>query len=366
MVTNNPDLEEIRGEMDGFNKASLQLNRITRELQDLAMAVRMIPIRPTFRKMFRLVRDLSHKLDKDVELVVRGEDTEVDKTVIENIADPIVHLIRNSIDHGLESRQERQKTDKSATGTVELDAHHEGGEVWIVVKDDGRGLDRQRILAKARERGLLSSSGDEMSDNEVFNLIFEPGFSTAQTVSGVSGRGVGMDVVKRNIQKLGGRIDVDSEPGTGTQLTMRIPLTLAIIEGMQVQVGNRNYTIPMLEIRESVSAPKDAISRLTDGTEVVCLRGSVIPIVRLHHLHNIDEYAGTLEDGILVVIEDGARSVCLFVDQLLGQRQTVIKALPDYLGHLGGLSGCSILSNGDISLILDTKSLLSRAQHLAA
>ena len=364
MVTHNPDVQDL--ELENFQKSSLHLNRITRNLQDLAMSVRMIPIRATFRKMLRLVRDLGQKLNKDIALEITGEDTEVDKTVIENIADPLIHLIRNSVDHGLEATEDRIKVGKPARGTIRLDARHEGGEVWIVVTDDGKGLVRDNILAKARDRGLVRGSGEQLSDTDVFELIFEPGFSTAGNVTDVSGRGVGMDVVRRNIQKLGGRIDIASKAGAGTRLTMRIPLTLAIIEGMHVRVGQGVYTIPMLSIRESISPSKDNVNTLADGTEVYSIRGKFLPIIRIYDLYQIPHDQEDLEGGVLVIVDDGDASMCLFVDELLGQRQTVIKALPSYMGNPHGISGCSILSSGDISLILDVKNLIAGTRKRAA
>ncbi len=357
MVTHNPDLEGYH--FEDFQKASLQLNRITRSIQDVAMSVRMIPIAGTFRKMLRLVRDLARKQEKQVELELVGEETEIDKTVVEAIADPLVHLIRNSVDHGIESPEDRVAAGKPATGRIRLEAKHEGGEIWISIEDDGKGLNRDAILAKAQAKGLIDPSRGELSDAEIYRFIFAAGFSTAEKVTDVSGRGVGMDVVRRNIDELGGRVDIDSQPGQGSTITIRLPLTLAIVEGMLVRVGASVYTIPLLAIRESVTVEAEDVTRLNDQQEMVDIRGRLLPILRIHELHRVEKAEKDLTRGILVVVEEHGSTFAIFVDELIGQRQTVIKALPQYLGKITGVSGCSILSNGDISLILDVKALQS-------
>ncbi|HEB88374.1 MAG TPA: chemotaxis protein CheA [Deltaproteobacteria bacterium] len=355
MVTHNPDLEGHH--FEDFQKASLQLNRITRSIQDVAMSVRMVPIAGTFRKMLRLVRDLARKQEKQVELQLVGEETEIDKTVVEAIADPLVHLIRNSVDHGIENPEDRVAAGKSATGRIRLEAKHEGGEIWISIEDDGKGLNRDAILAKAQAKGLIDPSRGELSDAEIYRFIFAAGFSTAEKVTDVSGRGVGMDVVRRNIDELGGRVDIDSQPGQGSTITIRLPLTLAIVEGMLVRVGASVYTIPLLAIRESVTVAAEDVTRLSDEQEMVNIRGRLLPILRIHELHRVEKAETDLTRGILVVVEEHGSTFAIFVDELIGQRQTVIKALPQYLGKIAGVSGCSILSNGDISLILDVKAL---------
>ena len=357
MVTHNPDLEGHH--FEDFQKASLQLNRITRSIQDVAMSVRMVPISGTFRKMLRLVRDLARKQEKLVELVLVGEETEIDKTVVEAIADPLVHLIRNSVDHGVESPEDRVAAGKSATGCIRLEAKHEGGEIWISIDDDGKGLNRDAILAKAQAKGLIDPARGDLTDPEIYRFIFAAGFSTAAQVTDVSGRGVGMDVVRRNIDELGGRVDIDSRPGKGSTITIRLPLTLAIVEGMLVRVGASVYTIPLLAIRESVKVETGDVTRLSDGQEMVSIRGHLIPILRIHELHTVEKAETVLVKGIMVVVEEHGSIFAIFVDELIGQRQTVIKALPAYLGNVTGVSGCSILSNGDISLILDVKALQS-------
>jgi len=355
MVTQSPDLEGHH--FADFQRASLQLNRITRSIQDVAMSVRMVPISATFRKMLRLVRDLAQKQGKQVELELVGEGTEIDKTVVEAIADPLVHILRNSVDHGLESPEVRVAAGKPPTGRIRMEAAHEGGEIRITIEDDGKGLDRDAILEKARAKGLVDPSRPEPSEAEIFRFIFAPGFSTAKQVSDVSGRGVGMDVVRRNIDKLGGRVDVSSTMGRGTRIRIHLPLTLAIVEGMLVRVGASVYTIPLLSIRESVTIDPSQVTRPGGAQEVVGIRGQLLPVLRVHEFHRIEAAETELEKGILVVVEEHGRCFAVFVDGLIGQRQTVIKALPEFIGSLPGISGCSILGNGDISLILDVKAL---------
>ncbi len=360
-VTHNPDLEGHH--FQAFQKAAMQLNRLTRRLQQVTMSVRMVPVVSTFRKMLRLVRDVSSKQSKSVNLIVEGEQTEVDKTVIEMISDPLVHMIRNAVDHGIEPPAERLAAGKPAQGTIRLSAAHEGQEVWITIRDDGRGLNRKRIVEKAIEKGLLTPE-DEPSDAEVFKLIFAPGFSTAAQVTDLSGRGVGMDVALRNIEAMNGRVDIQSVEGKGSTFVLRIPLTLAIIEGMLVRVGDSAYTLPLLSIREHVRAKKDEITTLPDGTELFRLRDTLYPIYHLHDMHGIARGA-TVEEGILILVTEGDHTVCLLVDQVVGQRQTVIKPVPEYLRGVKGISGCSILHNGEISLILDVEGLVRRVAKAA-
>lgn len=362
-VTRNPDLEGH--EFVNFQKAALNLNRLTRALQDITMAVRMVPIATTFRRMSRLVRDVSTKQKKRVDLILSGEDTEVDKTVVETIADPLIHLIRNSIDHGIEAPDERISQHKEATGKIWLDAKHQGGEVWITIRDDGRGLDCERIVKKALDRGLADPAR-RYTEREAFEFIFMPGFSTAAQVTEISGRGVGMDVVRRNIEAVNGRVDVSSELGRGALFTLRIPLTLAIIEGMLVRVGRSFYTIPLLAIRESVKAQSSDITHLADGSELLKLRRRHYPIVKLSERYGVGGGVASALDGILVIVESGERLACVLVDEVVGQRQTVIKPLPDYVNRVRGLAGCSILHNGDISLILDVEGVVGSEDNRAA
>ncbi len=363
MVSNNPDLRGLQ--LDRFEKAVLQLDKITRDIQEVAMSMRMIPLNGTFRKMVRLVRDLAQKAGKKVSLEITGEETEVDKTIIEQISDPLVHLIRNAVDHGIESAEERVAAGKQETGLVTIEAKHSAGEVWIVVEDDGKGLDRDKILHKAVEKGLLRSEDTDLKDEEVFRLIFEPGFSTADRVSNISGRGVGMDVVKRNIEKLRGKVDVRSRPGSGTMFAVRIPLTLAIIEGMVVKVGQNRYTIPINSIKESLQPKEVQITRTPDHLELVSIRGELLPVIRLHELYQVDSDFRRLTDGILIVVENEEKKCSLFVDEVIGQQQIVIKGLSSYLGHVKSISGCAILGDGDISMILDVDDLINNAEQLS-
>ena len=360
MVANNPDLRGLQ--LDRFEKAVLQLDKITRDIQEVAMSMRMIPLSGTFRKMVRLVRDLAQKANKKVTLEITGEETEVDKTIIEQISDPLVHLIRNAVDHGIESAEERLAAGKPETGRVSIEAKHSAGEVWIVVEDDGKGLDRDRIFNKAVEKGLLRSEDRDLKDEEVFKLIFEPGFSTAEKVSSISGRGVGMDVVKRNIEKLRGKVDVRSRPGSGTMFAVRIPLTLAIIEGMVVKVGQNRYTIPINSIKESLQPKEGQITRTPDNLELVSIRGELLPVIRLHELYQVSSNFRRLTDGILIVVENEEKKCSLFVDEVIGQQQIVIKGLSSYLGHVKSISGCAILGDGDISMILDIDDLINSVE----
>lgn len=359
MVTRNPDL--IGHEFENLEKASHHLRRITSDLQDVAMSVRMVPLSGTFKKMIRLVHDTALKAGKKVKLELKGEETEVDKTVIEQISDPLVHIVRNAIDHGIEGPDVRMHTDKPEEGTVVIEARHESGEVWIIVRDDGKGLPREVILKKAIEKGLVDGDGSDLRDDEVYRLIFEPGFSTAAQVTEISGRGVGMDVVKKNIEKINGRVDIKSTPGEGSSFIMRIPLTMAIIEGMLVSVGRSTYNIPLLSIREAVRPTLDQVTTTPEGTEVVKLRDAMIPVVRIHELYGIQPKHTELNEGILIIVENDGTTAALFVDEILGQQQTVVKGLSEYVGSPHGVSGCTILGDGRISLILDVATILADA-----
>ncbi|MFH1139512.1 MAG: chemotaxis protein CheA [Pseudomonadota bacterium] len=359
MVTKNPDL--AGREFENFERAALHMNKIVRDLQDVALSVRMIPISGIFRKMIRLVHDLSAKADKKVELKLLGEETEIDKTVAEQLADPLVHLVRNAIDHGIETPQARRESGKNDVGELLIEAKHEGGEVWITIKDDGRGLSREKILKKAHDRELIKGDGSDMSDPEVFSLIFEPGFSTAEKVTDISGRGVGMDVVKKNIEKIKGRVDVYSQPGRGATFILRIPLTLAIMEGMLVRVGKARYTIPILSIRESLRIQPQMVTTTMDGQEVAKVRDELLPVLRLHELHGVEPDHLELAHGLLIILEGHGEAFCLFIDEILGEHHTVIKGLSGYLGDVRGVSGCTILGDGEISLILDVGGLMALA-----
>lgn len=360
MVANNQDLRGLQ--LDRFEKAVLHLDKITRDIQEVAMSMRMIPLSGTFSKMVRLVRDLSQKVNKKVSLKIIGEETEVDKTIIEKLSDPLVHLIRNAVDHGIEGPEERIAVGKPESGRVTLEAKHSAGEVWITIEDDGRGLDREKILQKGIEKGLIRDEDRELKDEEVWRLIFEPGFSTADEVSNISGRGVGMDVVKRNIEKLRGRVDIRSVKGAGTVFAVRIPLTLAIIDGMVVKVGYNRYTIPINSIKECLQPTGDQITCMPDNLEVVSIRGELLPVIRLQELYDVQSEYPCLTDGILVVVENGDKKCCLFVDEVVGQQQIVIKGLSSYLGQVKSVSGCAILGDGDISMILDIDDLINSTE----
>lgn len=345
-------------------KASGQLRKITGELQDTVMSIRMIPLTATFLKMRRVSRDMSRKLNKDIEFILIGDETEIDKTVIDHISDPLMHLVRNAIDHGIESAQERQASGKSANGTVTLEAKNIGSDVLVMVKDDGKGLNRDKIIAKAISNGLLTAEDSEISDRDAYNLIFHPGLSTKEQITEFSGRGVGMDVVASNIGEVGGTIYVDSVPGEGTTVTMKIPLTLAIIDGMNVRVGSAHYTLPTTSIKESFRPqPKDLITD-PSGNRMVMVRGEIYSIVSLHErFHHVSDKDTDYTQGILIMIELDDKSLCLFVDELIGQQQVVIKPLPPYFRKLNrninGLSGCTLLGDGSISLILNIAEVMS-------
>ncbi len=362
MVAQNPDLKELDIPLDNFEKSVRQLGKITRDLQETSNSIRMIPLSATFKKMIRLVRDVSHKSGKKVNFKIVGEETEVDKTVIEKITDPLIHIIRNSIDHGIQSPEEREKIGMSESGNVVLEAKYVGGEVWIQVSDDGAGLNRKVILEKARSKGIIDGDVSNLSDEEVWQIIFQPGFSTAAKVTDVSGRGVGMDVVRRNIENIRGRVDVKSSASNGTTVILRIPLTLAIIEGMIIRVGKSLYTIPIGDIRESFQSVNRTITKTMDGQEIVKLRDELLPVVRLTDFLNIESDCQILDEGILIVVENSGRRICLFIDDVIGQQQVVIKGIPTYIGALPGVSGCTILGDGGICLILDIGGLINSVE----
>ena len=359
MVTQNPDLQGLV--LDNFQKAAGQLNKITGELQDIVMSIRMVPLAPTFQKMHRIVRDMCKQLNKEVNLEIIGEETEVDKNIIEHISDPLMHLVRNALDHGIESAEERRQTGKEKAGTLILEAKNSGSDVLIVVQDDGKGLDREKILKKAKENNLLYKKEEDMTEQEIFNLILLPGFSTKESVSEFSGRGVGMDVVNRNIETIGGTLSVNSVLGQGTTITLAIPLTLAIIDGMNVKVGKSCYTIPTISIKESLRPDERDIIIDPEGNEMLMIRGQCFPILRLHEKYRVETDVTEFKDGIMIVVEQDGRTICIFADELLGQQQVVVKSLPIYIQKLRkirGLAGCTLLGDGSISLILDIAGLV--------
>jgi two-component system chemotaxis sensor kinase CheA len=357
MVTQNTDIKGM--ELDNFNKAARQLRKITSELQDMVMSIRMVPIENTFHKMNRIVRDMCKKLNKDVQLEIIGENTEVDKNVIEHISDPLMHLIRNAIDHGIESQEERIQKGKKTTGTIVLQAENLGSDVQITVRDDGKGLDKDKILEKARNNGVISKPETELTDREIFSFIFLPGFSTQEKVTEFSGRGVGMDVVTKNIEAVGGTVTVDSNKGEGTIITIKIPLTLAIIEGMTVRVGNSRYTIPIISIRKSFKAKKSDIIVDPDNNEMIMERGKCYPVIRLHQMYKVKTEIKEIVDGIVIMVDDGEKAVCIFADELLGEQQVVVKSLPKYIKKVRGIAGCTLLGDGSISLILDVSKFIN-------
>ncbi|MBX9894226.1 MAG: chemotaxis protein CheA [Nitrosomonas sp.] len=337
-----------------------QLERNTRDLQESVMSIRMMPISFVFSRYPRVVRDLAAKLNKRVELKTVGENTELDKGLIEKIADPLTHLVRNSLDHGIEVAEKRVAAGKPAHGTITLRAFHQGGSIVIEVSDDGAGLNRGKILAKAKERGLPVHDG--MTDQEVWALIFEAGFSTAEKVTDVSGRGVGMDVVKRNIQSMGGRIDIDSALGTGTRISIRLPLTLAILDGLSVTVGEEMFIVPLNYITESLQPAAADIKTVSGQGRVVQVRGEYLPVVALHEIFNLRPKVTAVHEGILVILEAEGHKAALFVDDLVGQHQVVIKSLESNYRRVQGVSGATIMGDGKVALILDTAALVMASQ----
>ncbi|CAG0945940.1 two-component system, chemotaxis family, sensor kinase CheA [Gammaproteobacteria bacterium] len=333
-----------------------QLERNTRDLQESVMAIRMVPISVVFGRFPRVVRDISQKLGKQVELKLNGEGTELDKGLIEKLADPLTHLVRNSLDHGIETPEARAAAGKPAQGTITLSASHRSGSIVIEVGDDGAGLNRGRILAKARERGLAVS--DAMSDQEVWQLIFEAGFSTAEQVTDVSGRGVGMDVVKKNIAALGGRVDIESMTGVGTRMTVRLPLTLAILDGMSVQVGEETFILPLNTVIESVQPERSMLRTLGRTRQLLQVRGEYLPVVGLAEVFGLRGRAAQPEQGIVVVVESEGTQAALLVDALVGQQQVVIKSLEANYRRVPGVSGATILGDGHVAMILDVASLV--------
>ena len=351
----------ISGEMkstnnNGSSKNLPQLNKITKDIQNQVMSMRMVSLKQTFQKMSRLVRDVSKQAGKQIKLQISGEETELDKNVIEEIADPLVHILRNSIDHGIEPENERVDKGKPKEGTVRLSAFHRGGNIVIEIEDDGKGLQKDRILKKAIEKGIIKDQS-ETSDNQIYNLIFAPGFSTAEKVTNISGRGVGMDVVKRNIDKLRGKAEVTSHEGKGTLVTIKLPLTLAIIDGIVVKVGNMKYIIPTISIEESLRPKQEEINTIKNKGEVINMRGNLFPLVRLHKLYNIQTTMTNPWDAIAVIVETEGGRISIMVDELLGQQQVVIKSLGERFKNVKGISGGAILGDGKVGLILDVSGI---------
>jgi len=334
-----------------------QLERNTRDLQDSVMSIRMMPISIVFSRFPRVVRDLAGKLNKKVKLEMVGEHTELDRSMIEKLTDPLTHLIRNSLDHGIESPEARASAGKDQTGTILLRASHQGGNIVVEVQDDGAGLNRERILSKAQEKGIPVS--ENMPDSEVWQLIFAPGFSTAAAVTDVSGRGVGMDVVKRNITSLGGRLEIESMEGIGSRISIRLPLTLAILDGLQVALGEEIYIVPLTSIIGSMQPDANDIKTVSGEGAVISIRDEYLPIIKLGELLNMPAQFDDYEQGIMVILESDGKRVGLFVDDLVGQSQVVIKSLEANYRKVDGVSGATILGTGRVALILDVEELIS-------
>lgn len=364
MVTSNPTLQQA-GLDNNFTKASRQLRKLTDELQEIVMSIRMVPISTVFQKMNRIVRDMSRKLDKKAQLVLIGEETEVDKTIVDSISDPIMHLVRNAMDHGIETKEKRAQTDKPEVGTVTLSAQNTGGEILITVSDDGGGIDRTATLEKAKKKGLLTKPEEDYTDSEAYQFLLMPGFSTNEVVTEYSGRGVGMDVVKQNVEKIGGDVSIDSTPGQGTTIVFKIPLTLAIVNGMKISVGGTMFTIPIKNILQSFKVPEGSVMFDTDMHEIIMVRDKYYPVVRLHKIYNIDTEVKDISKGIVILVGTHENSFCIFADALLGEQQVVVKPLPAYLNQFKvrktGIDGCAILGDGNISLILSVQNVYNNA-----
>ena len=360
VVLQNPDLKVPGLELSNFQKASGQLSKITTELQEVIMSMRMMPLTNTFQKMRRIVFDVSRKLGKDIELEVIGENTEVDKNIIENITDPLMHLVRNSVDHGIEENAEdRTALGKPAKGKITLEAKNEGGKVYISVKDDGKGLNKEKLYQKALEKGVIENKPiTEFTEKEIFRFITLPGFSTKEEVTEYSGRGVGMDVVVKNIQNISGRLDITSVEFEGSEMTLVIPLTLAIINGIVVQVGDSPFVIETASIKEFVRVGEDSLIYEPSGEEYIVLRGECYPFIRLNQRYGLPNSVDKVEEGIVVVLEHEGSQVCVLIDKLLQEQEIVVKPIPSYVKKIKGLSGCTQLGDGSIALILDIAGLL--------
>ena len=361
VVLQNPDLKVPGLNLNSFNKAAAQMSKISTDLQNVIMSMRMVPLTNTFQKMNRIVFDVSRKLGKDIEFEMVGEHTEVDKNIIEHISDPLMHLVRNAVDHGIETNEERLESGKKDKGKVTLSARTEAGKVWISVEDNGKGLDREKILAKAMKQGLLDESKPESSykDKEVYQFITLPGFSTNEQVTEYSGRGVGMDVVVQNIQQVGGMLDIESTPGMGSVMSLKIPLTLAIIDGIVMETGNSSFVLETGVIKEFVRVKEDMMIHEPNGEEYIMIRGECFPVLRLGNWYGLEHYQESVEDGMMLILEVEEQKICLFVDKLIGEQEIVVKPIPSYIKKVKGLSGCTQLGDGSIALILDPGGLIT-------
>lgn len=355
VVLQNPDLKVPGLKLERFYKAAGQMQKISTKLQNVIMGMRMMPLTNTFQKMNRIVFDVSRKLGKEIEFEMIGENTEVDKNIIEKISDPLMHLVRNSVDHGIETPQERLAAGKTEKGKVTLSAKTESGKVWIVVQDNGKGLDRQKILAKARKQGILdwAKADNDYTDKEVFQFITRPGFSTNEQVTEYSGRGVGMDVVVSNLQTIGGSLEIESTPGEGSQMILKIPLTLAIIDGIVMEVGNTTFVMETNAVKEFIGRKEEMVQSDPDGNRFVMLRGACYPVIDLGEMYHLQSASKNKERGMLVIVETDNKAFCLPVDRLIGKQEIVVKPMPEYIKKVKGISGCTQLGDGSIALILD-------------
>ncbi len=360
VVLQNPDLKVQGLDLTNFKKASGQLSKITTELQEAIMSMRMMPLANVFQKMRRIVFDISKKLGKDIDLQVIGENTEVDKNIIEHISDPLMHLVRNSVDHGIEENPaDRTALGKPERGTITLEARNESGKVYVSVSDDGKGLNKEKLYAKAKQNGLIGDKEiTDFEDNEIYQFITLPGFSTKEQVTEYSGRGVGMDVVVKDIQAIGGRLEITSEEGHGSEMTLVIPLTLAIINGIVVQIGKLSFVIETASVKEFIRLSENDIVTEPNGDEFIVIRGQCYPIIRLSEKYGLSEERTRVEDGIVVVLEHDGRQVCILIDKLIQEQEIVVKPIPSYIKKVKGLSGCTQLGDGSIALILDIAGLI--------
>ncbi|HTS27500.1 MAG TPA: chemotaxis protein CheA, partial [Bryobacteraceae bacterium] len=357
LVRHSPELEARHS--PNLLRNLTQLGRITDEVQKTAMSMRMIPIGQLFQKMARLVRDLSRKSGKHVELETSGEDTELDRNIVEELADPLMHMIRNALDHGIETPDERRAAGKPEIARLRLHAYHQAGHISLEVSDDGRGLNKEKILAKARDRKLVDDAS-RLSETEIFNLIFEPGFSTAEKITDISGRGVGMDVVRKKVQQLRGRVEIQSAAGQGTTFLLKLPLTLAIIDGLVVGVGSERYIVPLFAIREMLRPAAGMVSTIENRDEMALVRGRLFPVVRLHRRFSVKPQSEDPAQGVLIIAESAGRDFCLLVDQVIGKQEVVIKSLGESLKNVPGIAGGAILGDGRVGLILDMEGVFRR------
>lgn len=360
VVLQNPDLQVPGLDLSNFQKAAAQMSKITTEMQELIMSMRMMPLTNTFQKMNRTVFDVSRKLGKDIEFEMIGDTTEVDKNIIETISDPLMHLVRNAVDHGIETKEERLASGKTEKARVTLEAKNEGGKVWISVSDNGKGLNRKKLYKKAWENGILPDNRVESdyTDKEIFQFITYPGFSTKEQITEYSGRGVGMDVVVKNIQKIGGVLDIESVEGQGSTMTMKIPLTMAIIDGIVMQNGNTKFVMETSAIKEFIHVTEDKVIHETSGEEYVMIRGECYPILRLSQKYHLEDSVKSVEEGVMLLLEYEGTSMCVLIDELIGTQEIVVKPIPSYVKKVHGISGCTQLGDGSIALILDVSGLM--------